>query len=112
RNKQYWAMVTRRSVHSGKAFLGHCSSGIFWRGLIPLKLICRRSTNWPKTRSRSGLPGIASGGALAVLAAARLKSKGITSSLYTYGQPRVGFGDFADRFGVELPGRLVCFVHE
>jgi hypothetical protein len=52
------------------------------------------------------------GGALAVLAAARLKSEGITASLYTYGQPRVGLGDFADRFAVELPGKLIRFVNQ
>jgi len=38
--------------------------------------------------------------------------KGIISSLYTYGQPRVGLGDFADRFAIELPARLIRFVNQ
>ncbi len=52
------------------------------------------------------------GGALAVMAASWLKIKGITSSLYTYGQPRVGLGGFAERFEAELPGRLIRFVNQ
>ena len=59
------------------------------------------------------------GGALAVLAAAWIKINGggRPSSVYTYGQPRVGatqlFGtDFADRFSIELPGRLHRFVNQ
>lgn len=52
------------------------------------------------------------GGALAVVAAAWLKARGVTASVYTYGQPRVGLGGFADRFEAELSGRLIRFVNQ
>lgn len=52
------------------------------------------------------------GGALAVVAAARLKLHGISASIYTYGQPRVGLGGFAERFETELPERLVRFINQ
>lgn len=52
------------------------------------------------------------GGALAVLAASRLKQKGIDSTTYTFGQPRVGLGEFADRFDAELPDRLWRFINQ
>ncbi len=59
------------------------------------------------------ITGHSLGGALAVLAAARLKiTKGLAPSLYTYGQPRVGFSNFADRFGTELAGKLYRFVNQ
>jgi Lipase (class 3) len=58
------------------------------------------------------ITGHSLGGALAVVAAARSKMKGIHPSLYTYGQPLVGFGNFADRFAIELPGRLIRFVNQ
>jgi hypothetical protein len=47
-----------------------------------------------------------------LVAAARAKIAGIAPSLYTYGQPRVGLGDFADRFAIELPGKLIRFVNQ
>jgi hypothetical protein len=53
------------------------------------------------------------GGALALMAAARLKMKtGISALLHTYGQPSVGLNDFAERFGIEMPGRLWRFVNQ
>jgi hypothetical protein len=52
------------------------------------------------------------GGALAVLAAARLRSNGITARCYTYGQPRVGLSGFAERFAAEPPGCLIRFVNQ
>jgi hypothetical protein len=53
------------------------------------------------------------GGALALVAAARLKIKtGVAALLHTYGQPAVGLNDFAERFSVELPGRLWRFVNQ
>jgi hypothetical protein len=53
------------------------------------------------------------GGALAVLAAARLKIKGICApSLHTYGQPAVGLSDFAQKFDSELPNRLWHVINQ
>ena len=52
------------------------------------------------------------GGALAVLAAARLKINGIQSQTYTYGQPRMGLSNFASRFNAELPGRPIRFINQ
>ncbi len=58
------------------------------------------------------ITGHSLGGGLALLAAARQKMKGIRSSIYTYGQPRVGLSGFAERFAIELPGRLHRFVNQ
>ena len=58
------------------------------------------------------ITGHSLGGALALIAAARWKMAGIRSSIYTYGQPMVGLDGFADRFAIELPGRLVRFVNQ
>lgn len=58
------------------------------------------------------ITGHSLGGALALIAAARWKMAGIKSSIYTYGQPMVGLDGFADRFAIELPGRLVRFVNQ
>jgi Lipase (class 3) len=53
------------------------------------------------------------GGALAVLAAARLKIKKICAPLlHTYGQPAVGLPDFAQRFDAELPNRLWHVINQ
>jgi hypothetical protein len=53
------------------------------------------------------------GGALAVLAAARLKIKKICAPLlHTYGQPAVGLADFAQRFDAELPNRLWHVINQ
>jgi triacylglycerol lipase len=53
------------------------------------------------------------GGALAVIASARLKIKtGVSALIHTYGQPAVGLNDFAERYGVELPLRLWRFVNQ
>lgn len=52
------------------------------------------------------------GGALAVLAAARLRQHGLNPFTYTYGQPRPGLGGFRDRFESEMPGRLIRFVNQ
>jgi hypothetical protein len=53
------------------------------------------------------------GGALAVLAAARLKMKtGVSALLHTYGQPAVGLNDFAERYSAELPQCLWRFVNQ
>lgn len=59
------------------------------------------------------LTGHSLGGALAVLAASRLKIQtGLLPFLYTYGQPAVGLNDFAERFSIELPSRLWHFVNQ
>jgi Lipase (class 3) len=53
------------------------------------------------------------GGALAVLAAARLKIKRICAPLlHTYGQPAVGLSDFAQKFNSELPNRLWHVINQ
>jgi Lipase (class 3) len=53
------------------------------------------------------------GGALAVIAAARLKMKtGVSALLHTYGQPAVGLNDFAERYSAELPQCLWRFVNQ
>lgn len=52
------------------------------------------------------------GGAMAIVAAARLKLSGIRSSVYTFGQPRMCSSGFGDRFATELPGRFVRFVNQ
>jgi hypothetical protein len=53
------------------------------------------------------------GGALAVIAAARLKMKtGVSALIHTYGQPAVGLNDFSERYSVELPLRLWRFVNQ
>lgn len=52
------------------------------------------------------------GGALAVLAAARLRQAGLNPFTYTYGQPRVGLSGFAERFETELPERLIRFINQ
>jgi hypothetical protein len=59
------------------------------------------------------LTGHSLGGALAVIAAARLKMKtGVSALLHTYGQPAVGLNDFAERFSVEIPGCQWRFVNQ
>jgi len=52
------------------------------------------------------------GGALAVLGAARLKSKGISCQAYTYGQPRMGLANFRDRFDSELSQGLFRIINQ
>ena len=58
------------------------------------------------------LCGHSLGGALAVIAAARLKMKGVLSTTYTYGQPMVGLSGFAERFAIEMPSRLYRFINQ
>ena len=41
-----------------------------------------------------------------------MQTPALIPNLYTYGQPRVGLVEFADRFGIELPGRLYRFVNQ
>lgn len=58
------------------------------------------------------ITGHSLGGALAVIAAANLKLKGINASTYTYGQPRAGYINFADNFDRKLSGRLYRFINQ
>ncbi|XCN73749.1 MAG: lipase family protein [Candidatus Electrothrix aestuarii] len=58
------------------------------------------------------LTGHSLGGALAVMAAAWLKRRGVSATVYTYGQPAAVFNEFAQRYAVELPGRYVRFVNQ
>ncbi|HYN53622.1 MAG TPA: lipase family protein [Methylotenera sp.] len=52
------------------------------------------------------------GGALAVIAAANLKIDKVTPIVYTYGQPRPSYGEFAERFAKELPSQLYRFINQ
>jgi triacylglycerol lipase len=58
------------------------------------------------------ITGHSLGGALALIAAARYRMRGLNPKVYTYGQPRVGLGRFADRFALELPGRLHRLINQ
>jgi endonuclease G, mitochondrial len=58
------------------------------------------------------ISGHSLGGALALVAAVRLKNNGVAPWLYSYGQPAVGLNDFAIRFSEELPERLWRFVNQ
>lgn len=58
------------------------------------------------------ITGHSLGGALAVLAAARLVMQGIAPSVYTYGQPRIGLAGFRDRFDSELPRHLWRLINQ
>jgi hypothetical protein len=65
-----------------------------------------------KTAKHVWITGHSLGGALAVMAAARMKIHGIDTALYTYGQPRVGLGNFAQYFLSQLPENLIRFVNQ
>jgi hypothetical protein len=65
-----------------------------------------------KGKKHVWITGHSLGGALAVLAAANLKIEGIQSHLYTYGQPRAGYWNFADQFDYQLSGRLYRFINQ
>jgi Lipase (class 3) len=58
------------------------------------------------------IAGHSLGGALSLVAAAKLKMKSIRPLVCTFGQPRVGLGDFAERYSIELPERLWRFVNQ
>jgi len=67
-----------------------------------------------KTKARQvWITGHSLGGALAVIAAARLKIKtGLVPQILTYGQPAVGQNDFVERYNAELPQRLWRVVNQ
>lgn len=58
------------------------------------------------------ITGHSLGGALAVLAAARLHMHGLAPRTVTFGQPRTGSSAFATRFDAELPQRLLRFINQ
>lgn len=58
------------------------------------------------------IAGHSLGGALAVMAAAWFTERGRSPTIYTFGQPRVGLGDFRDRCNAALPGRMWRFVNQ
>ena len=59
------------------------------------------------------IAGHSLGGALALLAGAYLRRTfGVVPRIMTFGQPRVGGGEFADRFAAELPGALTRVVNQ
>jgi hypothetical protein len=58
------------------------------------------------------ITGHSLGGALGVLAAAWLRMKGVRSRIYTYGQPRVGLGEFANMVNKQFPGHYIRFVNQ
>lgn len=58
------------------------------------------------------ITGHSLGGALAVIAAARMKMYNFLPNIYTYGQPAPGLSDFADRFAKELPQNLWRFINQ
>ena len=58
------------------------------------------------------ITGHSLGGALALIAACRLKIEtGVSALMYTFGQPLVGFEDFAGRFPQEMPERLYRVIN-
>ncbi len=66
-----------------------------------------------QTRGQSlWITGHSLGGALAVLAAAKLVDRGKpVYGLYTFGQPRVGDAEFADKMNIRMQGRMFRYVN-
>lgn len=66
-----------------------------------------------RTKAHVWVAGHSLGGALAVLAAARLVDLGVGRPLIlTYGQPAVGFGDFVGAFDRKLPTSLWHIINQ
>ncbi len=66
-----------------------------------------------RTKKHVWITGHSLGGALAVVAAADFKiATGMSPRICTYGQPRVGYWNFADRFDIELSGGLQHFINQ
>lgn len=65
-----------------------------------------------KARKCVWITGHSLGGALAALVAANLRQEGIVPMVYTYGQPRLGYWNFSDRFDNELTGRNYRFINQ
>jgi thioesterase domain-containing protein len=85
----------------------------FVKGIEAIETYLEAFDKIAESRAHVWVAGHSLGGALAVLAAARLKSLGIcTPSILTYGQPAVGFVDFAARFDEELRDRLWHIINQ
>jgi pimeloyl-ACP methyl ester carboxylesterase len=85
----------------------------FVKGIEAVETYLQEFDKIAKSRAHVWVAGHSLGGALAVLAAARLKSLGVcTPLILTYGQPAVGFADFATRFNQELRDRLWHVINQ
>jgi pimeloyl-ACP methyl ester carboxylesterase len=85
----------------------------FVKGIDAVETFLQQFDQIAKSKARVWVAGHSLGGALAVLAAARLKSLGVcTPSVLTYGQPAAGFADFVARFNSELPLRLWHIINQ
>ena len=91
---------------------GHVHTG-FRDGVAAVESALAAFDNVAKKAANVWMIGHSLGGALALLAAARLKIKtGRAAALHTYGQPAVGLNDFAARCNVELAGTVWRFVNQ
>jgi len=106
-------MATRCALRSHPPHpWGHVHIG-FLRGVEAVEGALREFDRTASAVPNVWVNGHSLGGALAVLAAVRLKINKICAPfLFTYGQPAVGLNDFAERFSLELPGRLWRFVNQ
>lgn len=84
----------------------------FRDGVAAVEPAVARFVALASTRRAVWVTGHSLGGALALLGAARLKAANISPFVYTYGQPRVGLADFAERYALELPERTWRFVNQ
>jgi Lipase (class 3) len=85
----------------------------FVNGIKAVETSLQQFDKIAKSTARVWVAGHSLGGALAVLAAARLKSLGVcTPSVLTYGQPAAGFADFVARFNSELPLRMWHIINQ
>jgi hypothetical protein len=91
---------------------GHVHIG-FRNGIVAVESDLAEFDPFAAGASHVWIGGHSLGGALALLAAARLKLRtGKAATLHTFGQPAVGLSDFAERFAIELPHRLWRVVNQ
>jgi endonuclease G len=91
---------------------GHVHEG-FLQGVASVEAGLLAFDGVAQTAAHVWVTGHSLGGALALVAAARLKIKtGQAPLIHSYGQPAVGLNDFAERFNVEMPGCLWRFVNQ
>jgi hypothetical protein len=94
---------------------GHVHVG-FSTGVAAVETALRAFDAAAATARVVWIVGHSLGGALAVLAAARMKINGVASQaalrVITFGQPAVGMSDFAERFAVEMPAHLWRVVNQ